>query len=94
MANNPLVGAWELVSDSSDGILIYTGSHYSVVGAPKDRRRSSRERATPVEALEAMPSCQARSGAYCVDRNTTLLTSSHALTSYVVFCSINNNEHI
>ena len=54
MANNPLVGAWELVSDSSDGILIYTGSHYSVVGAPKDRRRSSGERATPDEALEAL----------------------------------------
>ena len=66
MANNPLVGAWELVSDSSDGILIYTGSHYSVVGAPKDRRRSSGERATPDEALEAMLSCQALSGTYTV----------------------------
>ena len=29
MANNPLVGAWELVSDSGVGIAIYTGSHYA-----------------------------------------------------------------
>ena len=31
MANNPLVGAWELVSDSDVGIRIYTGSHYAVL---------------------------------------------------------------
>jgi len=29
MANNPLVSAWELVSDSDVGIRIYTGSHYA-----------------------------------------------------------------
>ena len=66
MANNPLVGAWELVSDSSAGIFIYTGSHYSAVAAPKDRRRSSGERATPVDALDAILSCQALSGTYTV----------------------------
>ncbi len=33
MANNPLVGAWELVSDSDAGILIYTGSLCVLVGA-------------------------------------------------------------
>ena len=37
MANNPLVGAWERVSDSSVAVLIYTGSHYVAVMAPKDR---------------------------------------------------------
>ena len=66
MANNPLVGAWELVSDSSVGVLIYTGSHYAAVMAPKDRQRSSGERATPDEALEAIRSCQALSGTYTV----------------------------
>ena len=29
MANDPIVGAWELVSDSGVGIAIYTGSHYA-----------------------------------------------------------------
>jgi len=66
MANNPLVGAWERVSDSSVGVLIYTGSHYAAVMAPKDRQRSSGERATPDEALEAIRSCQALSGTYTV----------------------------
>ena len=66
MANNPLVGAWELVSDSRVGVAIYTGSHYAVVMAPKDRQRSSGERATPDEALEAIRSCQALAGTYTV----------------------------
>ena len=66
MANNPLVGAWERVSDSSLGVFIYTGSHYAAVMAPKDRQRSSGERATPDEALEAIRSCQALSGTYTV----------------------------
>ena len=66
MVDDPIVGAWELISDSSAGIFIYTGSHYSAVVAPKDRRRSSGERATPDEALDAMLSCQALSGTYTV----------------------------
>ena len=66
MADDPIVGAWELISDSSAGIFIYTGSHYSAVVAPKDRQRSSGERATPDEALEAIRSCQALAGTYTV----------------------------
>ena len=64
MANNPLVGAWERVSDSSVGVLIYTGSQYAAVMAPKDRQQSSGERATPDEALEALLSCPALAGTY------------------------------
>jgi len=64
MANNPLVGAWELVSDSRVGIRIYTGSHYAMLGAPKDRRRSAGDQATPDEALEALNSCPALAGTY------------------------------
>ena len=64
MANNPLVGAWELVSDSRVGIRIYTGSHYAMLGAPKDRTRSAGNQATPDEALEAFNSCFALAGTY------------------------------
>jgi len=64
MANNPLVGAWERVSDSSVGVLIYTGSHYAAVMAPKGRQRSSGAQATPDEALEALNSCPALAGTY------------------------------
>ena len=53
MADDPIVGAWELVSDSRVGIRIYTGSHYAMLGAPKDRTRSAGNQATPDEALEA-----------------------------------------
>ena len=66
MADDSIVGAWELVSDSRVAIAIFTGSHYSFVGAPKDRQRSSGERATPDEALEAIRSCQALAGTYTV----------------------------
>ena len=66
MADDPIVGAWELVSDSRVGVAIYTGSHYAVVMAPKDRQRTSGERATPDEALEAIRSCQALAGTYTV----------------------------
>ena len=66
MANNPLVGAWELVSDSRVGISIYTGLHYAIVGAPNNRRRSAGERATPDESLEALNSCPALAGTYSV----------------------------
>ena len=54
MADDPIVGAWELVSDSRVGVSIYTDSHFSTVVAPKNRQRSSGERATPDEALEAL----------------------------------------
>ena len=63
MANNPLVGAWERVSDSRVGVSIYTGSHYASVMAPKDRQRSSGE-PTPDEALEALLTCPALAGTY------------------------------
>ena len=64
MADNPLLGAWELVSDSNVGIRIYTGSHYAMLGAPKDRKRAAGNQATPDEALEALNSCPALAGTY------------------------------
>ena len=64
MANNPLVGAWELVSDSNVGIRIYTGSHYAMLSMPKDRKRAAGNQATPDEALAALNSCPALAGTY------------------------------
>ena len=66
MAADPIVGAWELVSDSRVAIAIFTGSHYAFVGAAKDRRPSAGDQATPDEALEALNSCPALSGTYTV----------------------------
>ena len=66
MADDSIVGAWELVSDSRVAIAIFTGSHYAFVGAPKDRRRSDGNQATPDEALEALNACPALAGTYTV----------------------------
>jgi len=66
MADDSIVGGWELVSDSRVGVSIYTDSHFSTVMAAKNRQRSSGERATPDEALEALLTCPALSGTYAV----------------------------
>ena len=70
MANNPLVGAWELVSDVSQGILIYTGSHYAAVLASKERKRLAVDQVSPSEALEALLTCQALAGTYSTSGST------------------------
>ena len=64
MADNPLLGAWKLVSDSNVGIRIYTGSHYAMLSMPKNRKRAAGNQATPDEALEALNSCPALAGTY------------------------------
>ena len=70
MANNPLVGAWELVSESDTGIIIYTGSHYAASLMPKDRQRSTRHETTPDEALDAMFAPAWPAPTLCPDRES------------------------
>ena len=74
MANNPLVGAWELVSDSDVGIRIYTGLHYAVLSMPKNRKRAAGNQATPDEALAALDSCPALAGTYTFSGSRITLT--------------------
>ena len=74
MADNPLLGAWELVSDSNVGIRIYTGSHYAMLGAPKNRKRAAGNQATPDEALEALNSCPALAGTYTLSGSRIIHT--------------------
>lgn len=64
MADDSIVGAWEYISDSRLGHLLVTGSHYASVSAPKNRRRSAGEQATPDEALEALLSRGSHSVTY------------------------------
>ena len=70
MADDSIVGAWELVSDVSQGILIYTGSHYAAVLASKERKRPAADQVSPSEALEALLTCQALAGTYSVSGST------------------------
>ena len=87
MANNPLVGAWELVSDSDAGSLIYTGSLCVLVGSPKNRRRSTGNQVTPDEAVEAIRSCTAMAGTYTVsaERIANLRPTAVGVTGVMEF---------
>ena len=49
----PIAGAWERVSDTDQGILVLTETHFSMVVMPKNRQRSERSEPTPEEAMAA-----------------------------------------
>ncbi len=51
--SSPLAGAWERVSDTDQGILVLTETHFSMVVMPKNRQRSERNEPTPEEAMAA-----------------------------------------
>ena len=61
---SPLVGAWELVSDTRQGIHIYTETHYSVVMMSKDRQRIAEP--TTDDILESYQDVAALAGTYTV----------------------------
>lgn len=63
--SSPLAGAWEFVSDTHQGVWVFTETHYSVVMMRKNRQRIEHE-LTPNEALEAYQSVNALAGTYTV----------------------------
>ena len=67
---SPLVGAWELVNDTRQGVLIFTGTHYAVVQMQKERNLPKGDQYTPEEALEALYTCGALAGTYTVSGGT------------------------
>ncbi|MFQ6028634.1 MAG: hypothetical protein ACE5Q6_14200 [Dehalococcoidia bacterium] len=64
--SSPLVGAWEFVSDTHQGVWVFTETHYSAVMMRKDRQRIEGRELTPSEVLEAYQSVNALSGSYTV----------------------------
>ena len=65
-----MVGAWELVNDTRQGVLIFTGTHYAVVQMQKERNLPKGDQYTPEEALEALYTCGALAGTYTVSGST------------------------
>ena len=63
---SPLVGAWELVSDTDQGIMIFTETHYSGVAMSKNRKRSESKEQTPEAGLEVLQNVRALAGTYTV----------------------------
>ena len=68
------VGAWEWVSDTMQGIAVFTESHYSDTFMSKDRKPFVNE-AEPTEAeqAEAYRTLSAGSGTYAVSGSTLTL---------------------
>ncbi len=62
----PIAGAWERVSDTDQGILVLTETHFSMVVMPKNRQRSERSEPTPEEAMAAYRDLYAMAGTYTV----------------------------
>ena len=70
---SPLVGAWELVSDTRQGIHIYTETHYSAVMMPKDRQRIEGREATSDEVMESYQDVNALAGTYTISGSNITL---------------------
>ena len=62
--SSPLVGAWELVSDTRQGVMVCSETHFSVTMASKNRQRI--QEPTPDEITEAYQDVNALAGTYTV----------------------------
>jgi hypothetical protein len=80
----PLAGAWELVSDTHQGVWVFTETHYSAVVMRKNRQRIGGRELTPTEALEAYQSVNALSGTYTVSGSRMTLKRSANLRADVL----------
>ena len=67
--SSPLVGAWEQVSDTDQGIMVLTETHFGMVIMPKNRQRSERSEPTPEEAMAGYRGVRAMAGTYTVSRS-------------------------
>ena len=63
---SPLVGAWEMVDDTEQGMVMFTRSHYTIVRMHKERDLPKGEQYTPEEALTALYTSGAQAGPYTV----------------------------
>ena len=62
--SSPLVGAWELVSDTRQGVMVCSETHFSITMASKNRQRI--EEPTSDEIIEAYQDVNALGGTYAV----------------------------
>ena len=63
---SPLVGAWELISDSEEGIAVFTDTHYSFIFQDKNRKRYPEDSSNDAAELEAYRTHQSQGGTYKV----------------------------
>jgi len=77
-AGSPLIGAWEMVDDTEQGVIIFTGTHHAVVRMHKERDLPKGEQYTPEEALTALYTSGSQAGPYTLSGTTlTLERTAH-----------------
>jgi hypothetical protein len=62
--SSPLAGAWELVSDSSNGIALFTDTYFNVTWAAKNREKFEADEPTDEEAAAAYRTLNTAAGTY------------------------------
>ena len=58
------------MQEISQGVAIFTGTHYAIVVMQKERNLPSGDQYTPEEALDAISTCGTFAGTYTVSGNT------------------------
>ncbi len=71
--SSPMLGAWELVSDTRHGWALFTERHYTVVQMEKTRKRFKGDRPNQAEEAEAFRTFQGQGGTYTVEGSTLTL---------------------
>ena len=77
--DSPLQGAWEMVDDTEQGVLIFTGTYHVVVRMHEERDLPKGEQYTPEEAFTALYTCGAQAGPYTVSGSTLTLERTTCL---------------
>ncbi len=70
---SPQSGAWELESDTQQGVLVCEDTHYSVVIAPKNLMRSDAAEPSAEDAMYASTIVAALAGTYTVSGSRVTL---------------------
>ena len=67
--SSPIAGAWEMISDSQNGIAVFTDTYFSIVMADKNRKRFAANEPTDTEAAEAYRTLSTAAGTYEISRS-------------------------
>ncbi len=67
-----LAGAWELVSDSYNGLAIFTDTHFNVTWTAKNRAKFKTDEPTDEEAAEAFRTLSTAAGTYEISGETLI----------------------
>jgi hypothetical protein len=70
--SSKLAGAWELVSDSSNGLAVFTDTHFNVTWIEKNRAKFKTDEPTDAEAAEAFRTLNTAAGTYEISGDTLI----------------------